>query len=396
MTDFNFELHARPSARLAGPAFVEHIAFVPANIQSYSVGYYPTTDVVSNGGIDTRVEYHTEFVSITRITHLPEEPTNWPKAALDMKEAFAISGCPDGEVISKTSILVVGAAPEDASQSLRTYGFQTAAGSTVGRGDAEIFSDFIVGQDGASRLLFFNSRLNAFRLGRMVRRLLEIETYRAMALLALPEARRLAPLIAGYDRNLMLLSKRDITGPVADHRQLLRELSELSAEVISAAAETRNRFGATQAYGNIVDERIKELQETHVPGFQRYGVFIDRRFKPALRTCAATAQRLEQLALAIRHLIELLQTNIQVEIEFQNAEQIKATAERAATQIRIQRAVEGFSIIAISYYLLSLFKLALEALKTSGLYISPAVMLISIPVVVAVVALSIIRVKKAL
>jgi uncharacterized membrane-anchored protein len=396
LTDFNFELHARPSARLSGPAFIEHIAFIPVDIEHYSIGYQPQTNVQSEAGIDTRLEFHTEFISLTRVTHLTQAPTTWPQADLTLEDAALIAGCGTGSLVSKTAILVIGEAPDDASQTLSSYGFKSTAGSSIGRNDAEIFSDFVVGADGASKLLLFNNRLNSFRLGRMVRRLLEIETYRAMALLALPEARRLAPLIAGYDRSLMQLSKRDITGPVADHRQLLRELSQLSAEVISAAAETRNRFSATVAYADIVDERIKELQETHVPGFQRYGIFIDRRFKPAVRTCSATAHRLEQLAMAIRHLIELLQTNIQVEIEFQNAEQIKATAERAATQIRIQRAVEGFSIIAISYYLLSLFKIALEAMKTSGVGISPAVMLISIPVVVAVVALSIARVKKAL
>jgi uncharacterized membrane-anchored protein len=396
MNDFNIELHARPSTRLIGPAIVEHIAFVPQDIQSYTPNYLPATNVLSADGVDTRVEFHTEFISISRLTHIDDVPSIWPEATLTLEEALKIANCGDGKLVSKSTLLVAGQAPQDASTILKTYGFKTTAGSSIGRGDAEIFSDFVVGEDGSSRIFLFNNRLNAFRLGRMVRRLLEIETYRSMALLALPEARRLAPLIAGYDRTLMALSKRDISGPVADHRQLLRELSELSAEVISAAAETRNRFGATAAYANIVDERIKELGETHVPGFQRYGIFIDRRFKPAVRTCAATAGRLEQLALAIRHLIELLQTNIQVEIEFQNAEQIRVTAERAATQIRIQRAVEGFSIIAISYYLLSLLKIALDALKSTGLTLSPAIMLISIPVVIAVVGLSIIRVKKAL
>ncbi|MGO7856850.1 DUF3422 family protein [Rhizobium ruizarguesonis] len=37
------------------------------------------------------------------------------------------------------------------------------------------------------------------------------------------------------------------------------------------------------------------------------------------------------------------------EIEYQNATQIRALAERAVTQVKIQRATEGFSIIAISY-----------------------------------------------
>jgi uncharacterized membrane-anchored protein len=115
---------------------------------------------------------------------------------------------------------------------------------------------------------------------------------------------------------------------------LLDDITALSAEVISATAETRNRFGATAAYAAIVDERIAELREERVEGFQRFGVFVDRRFKPAVRTCAATAVRLDQLSRATMHLIDLLQTRIQVEIEYQNSLQIKAMAERTATQIR--------------------------------------------------------------
>lgn len=396
MSDFNFELHARPSTRLTGPAFVEHIAFIPEKNAGFSDSYNPATTFMNEDGIEIRIEFHTEFASITRSRAFTSGSEEWPSSAFGLEEALKLVGCASGTIVSKTTILVDGPAPEDATPILKRYGFRSTAASKVGRGDAEIYSDFVVGPDGSSRIILFNCRLNAFRLGRMVRRILEIETYRAMALRALPEARRLAPEIARYDATLAMLSKRDITGPVSDHRQLLRELSELSSDVISAAAQTRNLFGATQAYANIVDERIRELREEHVLGFQRYGVFIDRRFKPAVRTCAATAGRLDQLAKAVGHLIELLQTNIQVEIEFQNAEQIRATAERAATQIRIQRAVEGFSIIAISYYLLGLLKMAIDALKASGLEIHPAIMLISIPVMVLVVALCIARVKKAL
>lgn len=215
-------------------------------------------------------------------------------------------------------------------------------------------------------MILFNKDLNAYRLGRMVRRLYEIETYRSMALLALPEARRLAPLLSDYDANLMDLTNRNLTTPSTRHKELMDEISQLSAHAISAAAGTRNRFGATAAYAKIVEDPIGELRETHVPGFQRYGVFIVRRFRPAIHTCKATALRLERLSNATTHMIDLLQTRIQVEIEYQNATQIQAMAERAATQVKIQRTVEGLSIIAISYYLLGLLKIAFEAADHAG------------------------------
>ncbi|MBB3319355.1 putative membrane-anchored protein [Rhizobium sp. BK176] len=92
------------------------------------------------------------------------------------------------------------------------------------------------------------------------------------------------------------------------------------------------------------------------------------------------------------HLLDLLQTRIQVEIEYQNATQIQAMADHAATQVKIQRTVEGFSIIAISYYL----KFVFETADHAGYHFSPVIMLVSIPIVMAAVAVTILRVKHAL
>lgn len=96
------------------------------------------------------------------------------------------------------------------------------------------------------------------------------------------------------------------------------------------------------------------------------------------------------------HLLDLLQTRIQVEIEFQNATQIQAMADRAATQVKIQRAVEGFSIIAISYYLLGLLKFIYEAADHAGFHLDPVIMLVAVPVAMGTVGITILRVKRAL
>ena len=59
-------------------------------------------------------------------------------------------------------------------------------------------------------------------------------------------------------------------------------------------------------------------------------------------------------------------------------------------------AVEGFSIVALSYYLLGIVKTALEALYHSGAHVSLLAMLVSIPIVLGTVSLAIVRVKRAL
>jgi uncharacterized membrane-anchored protein len=68
-------------------------------------------------------------------------------------------------------------------------------------------------------------------------------------------------------------------------------------------------------------------------------------------------QRLDVLAKSVANLGELLQARVQVEMEEQNAEILKSLNARADAQIKIQRAVEGLSIIAITYYVLSLLTL---------------------------------------
>lgn len=389
--DFNAELHARPSIYFAGPAFVEHLAFMSRDQNDLIINRLKTDADAPH--IRTQVERHTEFVTITRVVQLDADATEWPTSTTPSLGMDEVS---EADLICRMGLLVNRAVPAELGPSLRELGFQETAASSIGGGAAVVCSDFRVRPGEGSRIALFNSDLNAYRLGRMVRRILEIETYRSIALMGLPEARRLAPLLSEFDARLIELSDRNLKIPTSEHKPLLDEISALSARVISATAETRNRFGATAAYAQIVEERIAELRETHVPGFQRFGVFVARRFKPAVRTCAATALRLDQLSRAATHLVDLLQTRIQMEIELQNTIQIQAMADRAATQVKIQRAVEGFSVIAISYYLLSLLKVVFETVEHAGYHISPLVMLVSIPIVIATVALTVLRVKHAL
>ncbi|NMG41452.1 DUF3422 family protein [Chelativorans sp. ZYF759] len=394
--NFNAELHARPSLYFSGPALVEHIALRASNSLSEHQGASTFSGGCDTHRVKTRVEIHTEFVTITRVTSLAEEPGEWPKPTLFSSDIADLLGMSSPTLVCQVRILVMGEPSNELGTILSNFGFADTVASLIGAGSGQVCSDFRVRSNGWSQILLFNKDLNAYRLGRMVRRIYEIETYRSMALLGLPQARRLTLRLAEFETALVELAGRNQSTPVAQHRKLLDEISELSAMVISASAETRSRFGATAAYGKIVEERIAELREAHVPGFQRYGVFVSRRFKPAIRTCEATALRLEQLSHATMHLLNLLQTRIQVEIEFQNSVQIQAMADRAATQVKIQRAVEGFSIIAISYYLVGLIKTAMEAGEHAGVHVDPLVMMGSIPIVIGTVIIAVLRVRHAL
>ncbi|MNP79574.1 hypothetical protein D3C76_1774520 [compost metagenome] len=69
---------------------------------------------------------------------------------------------------------------------------------------------------------------------------------------------------------------------------------------------------------------------------------------------------------------------------------------RAESQIKIQRAVEGLSIIAITYYLLSLFKLFYAGLHTLGAPISARDALLAMaPVAMLILLVILLRIRKA-
>jgi len=279
------------------------------------------------------------------------------------------------------------------------FGLVESTASTVGGGDAEVWSKFRIQPSGFSCMVLVNHRLNAFRLGRMARRLCEVETYRMMALFGLPLARFAGERLTEFDQRLSHLARRNAVaapGEGESDRALFDELSELSADVISMLTTTRHRFGATRAYAELVAERIAQLREAHVPGFQRFGIFVDRRFRPAVRTCASTERRLDQLAASIAQLGSLLQTRVQLALEDQNSMRLEGMERRARSQLRIQRAVEGLSVIAIGYYAVSLIKSSLEAVGHAGFHLPDTTLLVAIPMTLAIVALAIWRVRHAL
>ncbi len=279
---------------------------------------------------------------------------------------------------------------------LPSYGFKDPCGSCVGGGDAVVWSDFRLTEDGTNRLLFINRRLNAYRQGRMIRRLLEIETYRMMASLSLIIAKALDPQLNEFDRTLVSLSERNANASGVHAKALLEDIALLSRQVVSSTVRNRHRFSATRAYAQLVFERLGELRESHLGDCQRLGVFIERRFKPTVRYCAATEQRLEQLAMSVANLGDLLQARVQVEMEDQNAEILRSLNARADAQIKIQRAVEGLSIIAITYYLINLFKLVYSGLHTLGANLSAREALLGMtPPVLLIMLLILIRIRKA-
>jgi uncharacterized membrane-anchored protein len=87
--------------------------------------------------------------------------------------------------------------------------------------------------DGSSRTLIAGAGIDARRVGRLVQRLLEIETYRTLALLGLPLARSTSHRIAEIDRALTEIGS-GITrtdDPETDHTLLTRLTRRLRQKI---------------------------------------------------------------------------------------------------------------------------------------------------------------------
>ncbi|WP_137819348.1 DUF3422 domain-containing protein [Pseudomonas sp. 2FG] len=374
------ELHSRPSIYFDGPAYVYHLAFIDPDDQCDAIisslyaqagALYDRSTpqgLIKLGTFALKWERHTEFFTLTLVAPKSDGETAeiWqplPAVLKGIVEAHR-------DLIINADLIQVETQQSWAGD-YAFYGFKDPAGSSVGGGDATVWSDFKLDQEGMNRILLINRGLNAYRLGRMIRRLLEIETYRMMASLTLPVAQSISVSLKEFDKELTGLSDSNAETASGDAKHLLNDIAALSARIVRSTARSRRRFSATDAYSKIVFERIGELREAHLGDCQRLGVFIERRFKPTVRYCAATDQRLQRLGHSVANLSELLQARVQVEVEAQNSEILHSLNSRANTQIKIQKAVEGLSLIAISYYLLSLFKLVFEGLHTVGLKIEP-------------------------
>jgi uncharacterized membrane-anchored protein len=331
-------------------------------------------------------ECHTEFVTYTLfVDGLCERP--FDPAAFDALPADWLARAP-GHLLASVIVRIETADSDDPALTRRVrdwFEMESVAMSAVADRAALIASDFRIDTTGHGRIAVFPAPGTSPRkLGRIVQRLLEIETYKTMAMLALPLARdlgrrmntletRLAELVAGLD------------APGAEAEQSLHGLLEISAELEQVLARHSYRFSATEAYAAIVDQRIAVLREERFEGRQSWGEFMTRRFDPAVRTCRAARLRLEALTDRTARAGSLLQARVDVDRQAQNQKLLESMDKRADLQLRLQKTVEGLSVVAISYYAVNLSLFLLGPLEAPlGLDKAVLAALATPPVVLAV------------
>jgi uncharacterized membrane-anchored protein len=277
--------------------------------------------------------------------------------------------------------------PQLLPQAQQWLGEGTLIGSRMGN-TAEglshscLLSHLRIGSDGFERLLVLASpQTTEGRAGRISQRVLELETYRLMALRGLPVAKQLSTVLAQAESQLADITAR-LEGQQGGDQALLDDLVALAARVERATAEHGYRFSATRAYDAVVRERIAELRERPLHGTQTVGEFMQRRLSPAMATVEATAKRLAALSERVARTSALLRTRVDIATEAQNQQLLEKLTRGQDLQLRLQSTVEGLSIAAISYYVVSLVLYGAKALNKLGLPLNPELAAgLSIPVV---------------
>ncbi|MCU0919091.1 MAG: DUF3422 domain-containing protein [Burkholderiaceae bacterium] len=404
------EVHARPPETLVAPARasyvavlidsddrVRELAHLEALCKSFAVPLPPSGAThfrASLGALRLKWERHGEFSGYLIIAPgaaaLP-----FVEPAATLMPAEWLSSVP-GRTIAAAHVDVIGGQGMafDAAALTEHFGGHGVAGSSIAEGAGAVYTDFRIHADGFSRWLVLDHGLTQGQAGRTLQRLVEIEAYRSLALLALPIARRQTPRMLAIERELALLTDGLAQGQGNDE-DLLHQLTRLAAEVESGLAASQFRFGACRAYFELVTRRIAEMREARLPGLQTIEEFMARRFTPAVATCQTAEARLHGLSERIARASALLSTRVDIARERQNQALLASMDRRARLQLRLQQTVEGLSVAAIVYYLAGLVGYLAKGIKAGGWRFEPDLIVgIAVPALAVVAFMAVRRARR--
>ena len=374
------EVHARPFHPVGTPLRILHFGFSTTAVQAAQAhkalvdycngrGVEPPHEGVKHfrvslGGAVLRWESHAEFTTYTwEFPAQGRAPFDPPSASL----ATAMAGLPQpGPHLVSVDLHLISGSETVALESIFDSASLTSA--TVDGGGAIVATDFRADPAGFVRILLRDCGLTPSRAGALVQRLLEIETYRLLALLGLPEAQKLLPRVQSIETRVSEVASQmtQSSGLEVDHK-LLDVLTSLLADLEAQSASWMFRIGATRAYETLVQQRLVAIGEEAHDGWPTIGAFLSRRMAPAMRTVEMLETRQSELARKLVRAANLLRTRVDVEIEQQNRDLLRSMNERTRMQLRLQQTVEGLSVAAITYYTVGLAAYVIKGLKDGGL-----------------------------
>ncbi|SFB52839.1 Uncharacterized membrane-anchored protein [Rhizobium sp. NFR07] len=397
------EIHSRPYTLLSLPRVIFQVAFLTEDnfaadqsiLAELSLGQgvpAPAPDTSHHtmtwGSGTLRWERHTEFS-----TYFWDAPAPAAFGGEVSVNPFGASFAAPGPFISGVRI-EIRPASEDVSSVIENFDPTSLCQSMVADGNATVITDFRQDGDGLTKFLILDHGMTDAARGMLAQRILDIETYRTLAMMGLPLAQTLSPEIRRIEERFTAVTQRMKQHARSEADGMLAEITALAAELEANAALSLYRFGASRAYNNIVLERVAMLAEKALPGNETLGAFLNRRLAPAMRTCQSVEERQVNLSRKLTRATALLRSWIDVDLQKFNTEILASMDKRAHLQLRLQQTVEGLSVAAISYYFIGLVGYLAKLAHNVGVEIAPETLTgAAVPVVVLAIWWTVRRIR---
>lgn len=397
------EIHSRPYTLVSLPRVIFQVSFLTeanfaadhAILTELSLGQgapAPATlsshHTMSWGSGTLRWERHTEFS-----TYFWDTPALAEFGAEIPINPFGASFVAPGPFISGVRI-EIRPASEIAPDVIENFDPTSLCQSTVADGKATLVTDFRQDGDGLTKFLVLDRGMTDAARGMLAQRILDIETYRTLAMMGLPLAQTLSPEIRQIENSFTAITQGMKQHARDQADEMLAEITRLAAELEANAALSLYRFGASRAYYDIVLDRVAILAEKGLPGSETLGAFLQRRLAPAMRTCQSVEERQANLSSKLSRASGLLRSWIDVDLQKFNTEILASMDKRAHLQLRLQQTVEGLSVAAISYYVIGLVGYLAKVIHNVGIDISSETLTgVSVPFVVLGVWLTVRRIR---
>ena len=387
-TELHDEVHTRSRLPITAPHAISHASV----IHSLQAAHYPQAMLdwctangivppatpkgqftAQFGSLRIRWEWHGEFHDYT--VYDPDCSALEPFApnAADRLIAQWLTLDPNQMIAGvRLAVLASDDSGAEISRAKRAFGIADATGlggligAEISNRAANLYSTFKLDETGFGRFLLINLDSDAAQLGRTVQRIIDIEVYRMMAMLAFPEARELDQALRAIEPDLASLVGRLDLAPTSEEPEMLHNITRLSADIEQLSTYSSYRLDAGRAYHRLVKHNLGDLRESRLDRMQTPSKFLQRRFEPAMNYCEAIRGRLESVSARVARATALLGTRVEIDRERQNQALLNALNERAALQLRLQQTVEGLSVAAISYYTIGLASYLFKAIEKAG------------------------------
>ena len=326
------ELHARPSPTADAPGWAAFLALKPLNDagpRDRAAELAHLIDLLDRFGAPhpqpgathwfgplgrhlLKWESHTEFVTFTALgSGDPGRP--FDPASFEVFPPDWLARAPGARLTS--ALIRIETAAGDEGIGARADAWFVPESLVVSRvvdDQIVVAADSRIDPAGHMRVaLFVRPGVSDRRVGRVIQRLCEVETYKAMAMLGFALSRDLGPTLGALEARLSTLVA-GLAG-AGQAEEPLHALRDISAELEPTIARSSYRLSATTAYETIVAQRVAALREERSEGRQLLSEFMTRRFDPAMRTAASTGTRLGAMAARASRASDLLRTRVDVE-----------------------------------------------------------------------------------